>query len=290
MVKFIASDMDGTLLNKDQKVSQENKEAIARAQSEGVEVIIATGRSYQEARFALDEAAIECPVICVNGAVVYTTDGAVATSNPIASETVKSVIKYLEETDIYFEIYTNDGTYTKNYAKSLASIIDILLTANPDLDPLKVTEQAKERIKVSNIKSIDNYDALFAKAELEFYKFLVFSNQYDKLGQIASFLKENTPLAVSASARENLEVTSQDAQKGIALEKYVQARGGSLSETMAMGDNFNDVSMLERVGRSVAMGNAPSEIKGICDFITDTNDENGVAKAIIEALNENLKK
>ncbi|PLT35931.1 Cof-type HAD-IIB family hydrolase [Bacillus sp. V5-8f] len=287
MVKFIASDMDGTLLNKEQKVSKENKEAIERAQSEGVEVIIATGRSYQEARYALDEAEIECPVIGVNGAVVYTKEGKVAASNPINQETAKSVIQYLAEIGIYFEIYTNDGTYTKNYEKSLGSIVDILLTANPDLDPVKVAEQARERIAVSNIKSVESYERLFAIPGLEIYKFLIFSNHYDQLGQIASFLKENTSLAVSASARENLEVTSQEAQKGVALEKYVQARGGSLSETMAMGDNFNDVSMLERVGRSVAMGNAPSEIKAICDFVTDTNDENGVAHAIIEALNEN---
>lgn len=287
MVKFIASDMDGTLLNKEQRVSKENKEAIERAQNAEVEVIIATGRSYQEARFALDEAGIECPVICVNGAVVYTKDGEIAASNPLHPDMVKSVTQYLEETGIYFEIYTNDGTYTKDYEKSLASIVDILLTANPDLDPVKVTEQARERVAVSNIKSIQNYEKLFTMPKLEYYKFLVFTDQYDKLGEIASFLKENTPLAVSASARENLEITSRDAQKGIALEKFVKQRGGSMSEAMAMGDNFNDVSMFECVGHSVAMGNAPSEIKEMCDFTTDTNDENGVANAINRALDEN---
>ncbi|CAH0345009.1 Phosphatase YwpJ [Bacillus sp. CECT 9360] len=288
MVKFIASDMDGTLLNKEQKVSMENKEAIERAQKEGVEVIIATGRSYQEARYALDEANIECPVICVNGAVVYTKDGAIAASNPMNPDTVKSVIRYLEGIGIYFEVYTSDGTYTKNYEKSMATLVDILLTANPDLDPIKVTEQARQRVTVSQIKSIEDYENLFSIHELEYYKFLIFSNDFQKLGEAASGLKENTTLAVSSSGRENLEVTNKDAQKGIALEKYVKDRGGSLSDTMAIGDNFNDVSMLERVGRSFAMGNAPSEIKNLCNFITDTNDENGVAKAINKVLNEGL--
>ncbi|RFU67958.1 HAD family phosphatase [Bacillus sp. V59.32b] len=288
MVKFIASDMDGTLLNKEQKVSKENKDAIERARKEGVEVIIATGRSYQEARYALDEANIECPVICVNGAVVYTKDGAIAASNPMNPDTVKSVIRYLEGIGIYFEVYTSDGTYTKNYEKSMATLVDILLTANPDLDPIKVTEQARERVTVSQIKSIEDYEKLFSIRELEYYKFLIFSNDFQKLGDAASGLKENTTLAVSSSGRENLEVTNRDAQKGIALERYVKDRGGSLSDTMAIGDNFNDVSMLERVGRSFAMGNAPSEIKNLCDFITDTNDENGVAKAINKVLNEGL--
>lgn len=287
MVKFIASDMDGTLLNKDQKVSKENKEAIERAQKEGVEVIIATGRSYQEARFALDEAEIKCPIICVNGAVVYTKEGTIAASNLLDKDTVKRVVDYLEKIGIYFEIYTNHGTYTKDYENSIATIVDILLTANPDLDPLKVTEQAKQRMEVSNIQSVGTFDELFQKDGMECYKFLIFSIDFEKLGEIASFLKENTTLAVSSSGRENLEVTSKDAQKGIALEKYVKQRGGSMTEAMAIGDNFNDVSMFERVGRSVAMGNAPAEIKAICDFTTDTNDENGVANAINKALNEN---
>ena len=64
----------------------------------------------------------------------------------------------------------------------------------------------------------------------------------------------------------------------------MKAKGIDLAETMAMGDSFNDVSMLERVGRAVAMGNAAYEIKSLSDVITSTNDEHGVAKAILEVL------
>ncbi len=68
MIKCVATDMDGTLLDAKMQVSQENKKAIEAAQAQGVEVVVATGRSYFEARFALDEADIHCPVICINGA------------------------------------------------------------------------------------------------------------------------------------------------------------------------------------------------------------------------------
>ena len=91
-------------------------------------------------------------------------------------------------------------------------------------------------------------------------------------------------MAVSSSGHENLEITNRQAQKGIALEAFVKAKGIVLAETMAMGDSFNDVSMLERVGRAVAMGNAAYEIKTLCDVVTETNDEHGVAKAILEVL------
>ena len=70
MIKCIASDMDGTLLNSNQLISEENKEAIVKAQAQGIEFVVATGRSYQEATYVLDEAGITCPVICANGAEV----------------------------------------------------------------------------------------------------------------------------------------------------------------------------------------------------------------------------
>jgi hydroxymethylpyrimidine pyrophosphatase-like HAD family hydrolase len=91
-------------------------------------------------------------------------------------------------------------------------------------------------------------------------------------------------LEVSSSGHNNLEITHRNAQKGIALETFVKSKGIDISETMAMGDSFNDVSMLERVGRAVAMGNADYEIKTLCDVITATNDEHGVAQAILEVL------
>ena len=83
MIKTIAIDMDGTLLNKMQTVSEENKSAIHKAQEEGIEVIIATGRSFEEARYALDKTGLECPIICVNGAALFTQEGKVAASHPM---------------------------------------------------------------------------------------------------------------------------------------------------------------------------------------------------------------
>ena len=69
-----------------------------------------------------------------------------------------------------------------------------------------------------------------------------------------------------------------------AVGQYGQVVGIDLAETMAIGDNYNDVSMFAKAGRSVAMGNANYEIKSLCDVITDTNEESGVAKAILEVI------
>ncbi|MFS0783926.1 Cof-type HAD-IIB family hydrolase [Bacillus sp. 1P06AnD] len=286
MIKCIASDMDGTLLNKEDKISQANKEAIEKAQEMGVEVVIATGRSYVEARHVLNDANLNCPVISINGAVIWGEDGNVVSSNPMKQEDVKYAAALLDDAGIFYELFTNDGTYSKSKGQSVATIVDIMVSAFPDLDPAFVAMKATERFESGYIHAVDSYQELFEREDVEIYKILAFSSELDLLGKCAGQLKENTTLAVSSSGRENLEITSLDAQKGIALEKFVAERNISLAETMAIGDSFNDVSMFKKAGTAVAMGNAVQEIKDLCNEVTLTNDKDGVAHAILKALSD----
>ena len=96
-------------------------------------------------------------------------------------------------------------------------------------------------------------------------------------------------IAISSSGKENIEVNSLEAQKGVALEKLLKDKGLSPENAMAMGDNLNDLSMMKVVGRPVAMGNALDQIKDFCPFITATNKEDGVAKAIQEVIQQPAK-
>ncbi|MCM2535676.1 Cof-type HAD-IIB family hydrolase [Neobacillus pocheonensis] len=284
MIKCIATDMDGTLLNSIQQVSQENKEAILKAQAQGIEVVVATGRSYQEATYALNEAGLNCPVIGVNGAEVRTKEGDVISAISIDKQIAKGVAKKLQENEVYFEVYTNDGAYTIDGDKAVSIIVDIILSANPDVNMQEAVTAAEKRVHEGRIHLIDNYDVLFNDEDAQVYKFLAFSFDSKRLEAASNELADFKELTVTTSGHENLEITHKDAQKGIALEAFVKTNGIDLSETMAIGDNFNDVSMFERGGRAVAMGNAGFTIKSLCDVVTDTNDENGVAKAILEVL------
>lgn len=288
MIKTIAIDMDGTLLNKMQMVSEENKAAIQQAQKEGIEVIIATGRSYEEARYALEKVGIECPIICVNGAALFTQEGKVAASQPMPLAHVKHAAEFLEEQGIYFEIYTSQGIYSKNYETAIDALVDVMVTANQDIDPRQIRKYAEDRLRLGHVKSIPDYAEVLEQSDLELYKILSFSTDLHKLDQVSSQLKKNEGVAVTSSGRENVEVTSEQAQKGIVLEKYVKEKEGSMQETMAIGDNYNDVSMFERVGLSVAMGNAPTDIQQLCDEVTETNEEHGVAKAILKVLGQSV--
>lgn len=286
MIKCIATDMDGTLVSGAHIISEENKEAILAAQAKGIEVVVATGRSYEEASFVLKDAGLECPMILVNGAEIRTKEGTLMGDSPIEKSEAIEIARNMNEIGLYFEVYTDKGTYTNDREKGLALIVDIFLSINPSADRDFVMKASLERFEEGRVHVVDSYDPLFQSEAHKILKLLVFSFDEEKLSAGAKVLESFPNIAVSSSARGNLEITNVQAQKGVALEQFVTKRGISLAETMALGDNFNDVSMLERVGRSVAMGNAADEIKAICDFVTATNEESGVGKAIIEAMRE----
>ncbi|MEH7074546.1 Cof-type HAD-IIB family hydrolase [Neobacillus drentensis] len=284
MIKCIATDMDGTLLNSVQQISAANREAILKAQSQGIEVVVATGRSYQEATYVLGEAGLTCPVICVNGAEVRSKEGEVLSATSIGKDLAREVAARLTGKEVYFEVYTNEGAYTVDPDKAVSILVDIVMSANPEVNRDEIIEAAGARIRDGLIHTIEDYELLFANEEYQIYKLLAFSFDRVKLEAANQALAGLTELAIASSGHENIEITHRDAQKGIALEWFVSAKGITLAETMAIGDNYNDVSMLKKAGRSVAMGNAGYEIKSLCDVITDTNEENGVAKAILEVI------
>lgn len=282
MIKCIASDMDGTLLTGNSMISEKNKQAIKLAQDKGVEFIVATGRSYQEAQFALLNAKIDCPVICVNGAEVRSSAGEILASQPLAQEKAVEVASILANHHVYFEVYTEKGTFTNDLEQAVSVMIDVFTSANHHFTKDEVETFAKERVNSGFVQFVQDYNEIFAENKI--YKLLAFSADLAELANAREELVGLTGLAVSSSGDGNLEITSITAQKGIALAEYVKQKGISLIETMAIGDNDNDLSMLNIVGRSVAMGNAADHVKAQSDLVTLTNDEDGVAKAIIEAL------
>ncbi|NRD77245.1 HAD family phosphatase [Bacillus sp. BRMEA1] len=284
MIKCIATDMDGTLLNTMQEITEENRKAIMAAQEKGIEVVVATGRSYQQATHALADAGLTCPVICVNGAEIRTREGEVVDAFPIDKNLARGAASKLAKTGVYFEVYTNQGAYTVDVDQAVTILADIVLSTNPQVDPDEVRAAVQARLSDGLVHKIEDYELLFADEDQKIYKLLAFSLDADKLKEAEEALSSLEDLTVTSSGHDNIEITHRDAQKGIALESFVKAKGISLAETMAIGDNYNDVTMFERVGKAVAMGNANFEIKALCDEVTDTNEESGVAKAILSVL------
>jgi hypothetical protein len=276
--------MDGTLLTSTQEITEENREAIKYAQSKGVEVVIATGRAYEEAGDLLKDAGIITPMICANGAEIRTNEHIIIDTNPLNKELARQIADTLHKHQVYYEVYTNRGTYTVDKTVARSLIMDIFTVSGHVRDMEEIKKAAEERLAV--IHQLDSYEELFEDDDQIIYKLLAFHFDPIVLSNVREELIKLEEVAISASGKENLEITSVHAQKGVALDKFTNACGISLSETMAVGDNYNDVSMFQVAGRAVAMGNAVEDIQRQCHFVTGTNEESGVAQAIRKALEE----
>ncbi|WP_408009599.1 Cof-type HAD-IIB family hydrolase [Pseudalkalibacillus sp. A8] len=286
-MKLIAIDMDGTLINNNTTINEANVKAIQKAQEAGVHVVVATGRSYEEAVTPIREVGLSLPIIAINGAQMRTEEGKIKQSITLSKDTYYKAAELLNNYSIYFELYTNKGTYSDNPEMAIDIIVDIIKSANPEVSHKRAHELADYRINNGRIHTLEDYKEVVEEPDVEIYKLLAFSkNEKDRKNALNDFLTFND-LAVSKSAEANIEITHRDAQKGIAVQKYADELGIPMKEVMAIGDNYNDVSMFELVGYSVAMGNAEEDIKKLCTFVTKTNDESGVAFAIQTFMKKN---
>ncbi|QOX61514.1 HAD family hydrolase [Staphylococcus capitis] len=286
MIKLIATDMDGTLLNAAHEISQENQEAIKFSQEHGITVVIATGRAFYEANTPVAETDLKVPYICLNGAEVRDETFNIMSTSHLNHSLVSKITSTLKEKDIYYQVYTNRGIYTENPQRDLEIYIDIAERAGQKADVEKIENSIQKRIDNGTLKIVDNYDKIEDIPGELIMKILAFDSDLGKIDLVGQELAQSPNLAVSSSSRGNLEITHSDAQKGIALSTIAKQLGIDLKDVMALGDNLNDVSMLERVGYSVAMDNAAPEVKTVAKYVTDSNENSGVGKAIKKFLKE----
>ncbi|QNQ82538.1 HAD family phosphatase [Lactobacillus sp. PV037] len=281
MIKLIASDMDGTLLNGEMQISSENIRAIKHAQKMGIEFLVATGRTRNEALPLLKKAGLDTGYININGAQVYDTQGNLVIEKPIARNKALEVIKILKESGSYFEIASGDHVYSESRIRRISNVSDLLVDLNKHLSLKNVVSFAGGSDQVLNVTFIDSFEKLFADPNFKVMKFVVFDPAGPQaFKDIRKELKKIGGLVGTASSSTNLEINHEAAQKGIALLDYGKAKNITPQEIMAIGDNFNDESMIKMAGIGVAMENAVPEIKEIASFITKNNNASGVAHAI----------
>ncbi|EOL42327.1 cof-like hydrolase [Enterococcus phoeniculicola] len=289
MIKLIASDMDGTLLDAHMGISKENAEAIRFAESKGIEFMVSTGRNYQEARSALDEVGIDCAMITLNGAQVFDKGGTSLFTVPIVPERTATILDILDAHDIYYEVSTNKGLYSQSQSRRVESFASMIASHLPHLTYKMAIAMAAANLELLHIEYVDSIRELLVDNKLEVLKIICFHMEGPQvLGPVATEIDALGDLAVTSSGQNNIEINHRDAQKGIAVAHVASERGIDLTDVMTIGDNFNDVSMLQVAGVSFAMGNAELEVKEYAKYETDTNLENGVGKAIMRAIEEEL--
>ena len=258
--KLVAIDMDGTLLNKSKAVSSKTLNALTEARKKGVHIVLSTGRILKSAERYWNELELSSPIIACNGAVISDENGNVIYKNPIGGELAKNVVEIAVKNNVYFHFYNENTLFSNIYVK-------------------EVIDYYADRDWSINYEIFDNIDGL-VKNNINIYKFLMLDNDFNKLRVLHGELEKLNQIGLTKSGENNLEVMNNNVSKGIALDHLCGKLNIPRESVIAIGDNENDISMLQFAGLGVAMGNASDYVKSKADYVTLTNDEDGVANII----------
>lgn len=290
MIKLIASDMDGTLLNNNHDIDKETVEAIRKAEEAGIIFAISTGREYESVKPILDKHNIKAQCILSNGAEYRDEEGNILDKVNINEESAKRVIDILEKNNLSARIFTNKGVFTTSTREeALKEVVYRTMSLNPDLTEDEAREISENLGFFTGLQYIENINKFFEEG-IEIRKFVAFNKDIDLINKMKKVISEIEGLSISSSFIDNIEITDINAQKGIILEQVAVKMGIDREEVMILGDSFNDYSMFEIFEETVAMENAIPEVKAVAKYITDTNDNLGVAKAIYNVLNNEMHK
>lgn len=290
MIRLIASDMDGTLLNNDHDIDIETVEAIRKAEEAGIIFAISTGREYDSVKVLLDKHNIKAQCVLSNGAEYRDEDGNILDVINIKEESAKKIIEILDKNKMSARIFTEKGVFTTSTREmALQEIIFRTMSFNPSLTEEEAREVAENLGFFTCLQFIDDLDKFFEEG-VEVRKFVAFHSDIELIDKMKKVFGEIEGLAISSSFRDNIEITDINAQKGIILEKVATKMDIAREDVMILGDSFNDYSMFEIFEETVAMKNAIPEVKAIAKYITDSNDNLGVAKAIYNVINNEMDK
>lgn len=264
--KLICVDMDGTLLNSKKEITRKSLDAIKKAHELGVKLVIATGRIFVSAGYYGDLIGVKAPIIASNGAYVREKDGEkVIFQEYLSMEECSNIVSILKEYNIVPHFYSFDTIYTSKIIHSSLAYKN----ANA-----KLPQNRQVKIEV-----IDDWEKLFLKRP-KLIKTMAVDDDGDKVLQAKERFLSLDKFEVVSSFSKSFEVMPRGTSKGNAVKKICEYYGVHPSEVIAIGDNENDISMIEYAGLGIAMGNSEEKVKEIADYITESNDRDGVAMAI----------
>lgn len=277
-IQIVSTDMDGTVLDADGVVPEENVVAIRRLLESGKHFVVNTGRTPEDATAPFETHGIRCAKSCYNGALVLDAENNVIAKEVVSKKSLVKAIEILEETNCYFIIFTSKGAFTHHYFSQedrYSNISDELHSLKP-----RYVKLCEKRIAKKTLVEVENFDAVINDDEVEIYKLGMLSGSSELLEATKLELMEKAGLIAATSDQYYLEINDKNATKGKALKIFVDTLGLTLENAMAIGDGYNDASMFEVAGLSVAMGNSPDGIKAMCDQVTESHINYGWANAV----------
>lgn len=259
MYKLMAVDLDGTLLTDNLEVASETIEAVRKAYDAGTIVTIATGRMLASAKQFAEQLGIDVPIITYQGAVIQDLRTQKALYERLISPEISTkIIEFAQEKGLHLQVYQDDllyGAVENDILVNYAKHTKVPYFVEPDL--FKLAEKG-----LTKAIFVDEPHVLVPLEE-----------------ELKDFL--GTTTHVTKSTTRFLEMTHPEANKGQALRHLAKILGIDESETIGIGDNHNDKELISVAGLGVAMENAVEDLKNIADYVTLSNNDEGV-KHVIE--------
>lgn len=272
--------MDGTLLDSTHTINEKTAQAIQELKQYGIEFMIATGRDFKSASHLLDGLPIQCAMINLNGAMIHDKDGTILYQCEIDTPTIQNLIDYFVKHQLDYSISTTNHHYLSNIETYILKSYERINETRTTTDELTLAQ-----IRAHFADSLDANAINFEQERI--LKMMIISDDDKKLADCRKFLETFDHLDITSSGAGNLEITHQNAQKGLAILKYIKEKGYQLDEIITIGDSLNDRSMLKMFPNSYAMGNASDEVKNMAANVALSNDHYGVA-AVIHSIIDRL--
>ena len=285
MIKVIASDMDGTLLNNNHVFSDKTVESLKRACKNGIRFMVVTGRNYVSALEPLGKTGLVCDYILSSGAEIRNPEHKVQLSIALSFDQCEYLYEKLKKYSLAIMFCSEEKNFIiGTFEEADNGILDYIKYFHDTKDRSELRKTYLYKMMWDKTKEVANYEDL-RKMNIPITKMFLVSDDVELLQTIKKDLEEKGNIAVSSSFKNNLEVTHIRAQKGPILKEYIESLGYTMDEIMVLGDSLNDYSMMEMdFGATIAMANADEEIKRVAKYVTKSNEEDGVAYVIDEML------
>ncbi|MBQ1234434.1 MAG: HAD family phosphatase [Oscillospiraceae bacterium] len=256
--RLMAVDMDGTLLNSENQITPVTEAAIKQAMEKGLKFTLCTGRPLQGVLRYVEQLQLDCPIITYNGAmIVHSGSGEVLFSQNMDSDEARRVWDIADKAGMAVFVWSAGELFARAPGEKVAFY---------------------EEITKTKAKEIVDFEELVQRGVTK----LLWYDEPKSLDGWVDDLKgagfEKTTFTKSRAYF--LEFFSAYTSKAVAMEKLGEYYGIDKSEMIAVGDQTNDLPMIEYAGLGVAMGNAVDAVKAVAGYITDTNENDGVAKVI----------
>lgn len=267
-IRMILLDLDGTLLTSGKRLSDGNRAALEEAAARGIHIVPSSGRFYGGMPQAVRELPFVRYVVAINGAQVYDAkEDRILRRSEIPAEDADRLFQRMEELPVLYDCFIDGGGCMdrRHYGQVAAFIRD------PEI----------RRLVLELRRPVEDLRGYVRRTGCPVQKTqMFFRDAAARDAEMERMIRDFPDMSVTSSVPTNIEINAKSASKGEGLLFLCRHLGIDPRDTMACGDGSNDLSMLRSAGVGVAMANADPLLLAAADYVTDSNDSDGVAKAV----------